>query len=229
VGQSAVSASTKDAQAGGVAATSGVDGANLDANNVTAKTFAAAATNSTDTLLVANPSAASTNGPAAAHSSEPITPDSRANSAAQVEKHAEAAAAYPDTLFQSAKLVERLGQSELRVGIQAGEFGNVDIRTSMAHNQFTAQISVERTELSKALVAELPSLQNRLSDQHLPNSNIILQNPSNSGSPSFGQGSRESQTTQQSAVPHSSKDELAPAFMGPAEANLSTERLDVHA
>ena len=140
----------------------------------------------------------------------------------------QAAATYANSLLHSARLVERVGQSELRVGIQAGEFGNVDIRTSMVRNQFTAQISVERGELGKVLAAELPSLQNKLSEQRLPVANITLQNQSSGGSAGFGQGSRQSQTMQQIVIPQSSEAEPAPTFMGLADASISTERLDVH-
>ncbi len=134
------------------------------------------------------------------------------------------AAAYPSA-FQSAKLIERLNQSELRVGIQAGEFGNLDIRTSMVRNQVTAEISVERGELSKVMAAELPSLQTRLSEQRLPVANIILQNQSSGGSAGFEQGSRQSQTMHQIATLNN--DEASPAAEA-VESNLGTSRLDVH-
>jgi len=151
-----------------------------------------------------------------------------ASGTAEPEARAQAAASYANSLLHSARLVERVGQSELRVGIQAGEFGNVDIRTSMVRNQFTAQISVERGELGKVLASELPNLQNKLSEQRLPGANIILQNQSGGGSAGFGQGSRQSQTMQQIVIPQSSEGEPAPTFMGLADASVSTERLDVH-
>ncbi len=153
---------------------------------------------------------------------------SPATGTTETDARVQAAASYANSLLHSARLVERVGQSELRVGIQAGEFGNVDIRTSMVRNQFTAQISVERGELGKVLASELPSLQNKLSEQRLPGANIILQNHSSGGSAGFGQGSRQSQTMQQIVIPQRSEGEPAPAFMGLADASASTERLDVH-
>lgn len=86
------------------------------------------------------------------------------------------AEAYPASMISSAKLVERLGASELKLGIRSGEFGSIDIRTSMMRNQFTAEISVERGELGRVLAAELPSLQNRLTEQRIPVTHIVLQN-----------------------------------------------------
>jgi len=145
----------------------------------------------------------------------------------EADARVQAATTYANSLLHSARLVERIGQTELRVGIQAGEFGNVDIRTSMVRNQFTAQISVERGDLGKVLAAELPSLQNKLSEQRLPMANITLQNQSSGGSAGFGQGSRQSHTMQQSVIPQSSEGESVQALMSPADAS-SAERLDVH-
>jgi hypothetical protein len=137
---------------------------------------------------------------------------------------------YPTSLLSSAKLVERMGESELRLGIRAGEFGNVDIRTSMARNQFTAEISVERGELGRVLAAELPSLQNRLSEQRIPVTNIVLQNPSggNSGQ-SEQQKPREGQPMPSSSYETPREETAATpnpaAFAGAAEPGL---RLDIH-
>ena len=152
---------------------------------------------------------------------------SAASGTTEAETRAQAAAGYANSLLHSARLVERVGQAELRIGIQTGEFGNVDIRTSMVRNQFTAQISVERGELGKVLAAELPSLQNKLSEQRLPGANITLQNQSG-GSAGFGQGSRQSQTMQQIVIPYSPEAELAPALMSTADTSISNGRLDVH-
>jgi flagellar hook-length control protein FliK len=161
------------------------------------------------------------------HSAEVATQSP--NGATQAEGHSEAAAAYPTSLFQTAKLVERMGQTELRLGIQAGEFGNVDIRTSMVRNQFTAEISVERGELSKALAAELPGLQSRLSEQRVPTANIILQNQTNTGSSSsYEQGSRQRPAAQQVAAFQGSEGGPVPASVAVPDVSSPTSRLDIH-
>ena len=147
---------------------------------------------------------------------------------ANAENHAEALAASSGSLLHSAKLVERIGQTELRVGVQTEQFGNVDIRTSMARNQFSAQISVERPELGKVLAAELPNLQNRLSEQRIPGANITLENQSSGGSAGFGRESRQSQTTHQIVIPDNTEVESPPVPVVYAEATTSTARLDVH-
>ena len=160
------------------------------------------------------------------HAAETI-PSSVAG-AAEADARIQAAASYANSLLHSARLVERAGQTELRVGIQTGEFGNVDIRTSMVRNQFTAQISVERGELGKVLAAELPNLQNKLSEQRLPMSNITLQQQAGGGSSGSGQGSRYNQATQPFAMTQSAEADLPAALLPFTEGSISTGRLDVH-
>jgi len=148
--------------------------------------------------------------------------------AAETEARVQAAATYANSLLHSARLLERAGQTEIRVGIQTGEFGNVDIRTSMVRNQFTAQISVERGELGRVLAAELPNLQNKLSEQRLPMSNITLQHQASGGSSGFGQGSRHSQTSPSFAMTQNVETEMPAAWLPSPENSISTGRLDVH-
>jgi flagellar hook-length control protein FliK len=127
-----------------------------------------------------------------------------------------------------ARLVTAAERSELRVGLRTGEFGNVDIRTSLARNQFTAEISVERGELGRALAAELPSLQHRLTAQHLPAADITVQNHSGGGSSDFQQAPRQgSHASPSSASSESSQDDSILAAL-PAEVMGATARLDIH-
>ncbi|MGA8153923.1 MAG: flagellar hook-length control protein FliK [Terriglobales bacterium] len=167
---------------------------------------------------------------ASAKTSTPAAEALRSPTAGTTEADArvQAAASYANSLLHSARLVERAGQTELRVGVQTGEFGNVDIRTSMVRNQFTAQISVERGDLGKVLAAELPSLQNKLSEQRLPMANITLQNQSGGASAGSGQGSQQNQRMQQMSIPQSSEADFVPSFAALAEASTSSGRLDVH-
>jgi hypothetical protein len=98
----------------------------------------------------------------------------------------------------------------------------------MVRNQFSAQISVERPELGKILAAELPNLQNRLSEQRVPAANITLENQASGGSAGFGQGSRQSHTTQQIVVPNNLETEPVLAAVVSPETSHATTRLDVH-
>jgi flagellar hook-length control protein FliK len=75
----------------------------------------------------------------------------------------------------TAKLVQGMSQSEFRVGMQSQEFGNIDIRTSVARHMFSAQISVERGDVAKSMTADLPALYHRLADQQVPVASIVIQ------------------------------------------------------
>jgi len=129
--------------------------------------------------------------------------------------------------FQTAKLVERAGQTELRVGIPAGEFGSVDIRTSMGRNQFTAEISVERAELGRALTAELPALHNRLAEQRVPPANIILQERSSGNSSGdLRQGARHNPYSHTMNLPGAGDTDALPMIA--LEAMEDSRGLDIH-
>jgi flagellar hook-length control protein FliK len=129
---------------------------------------------------------------------------------------------------QSAKLVERIGEAELRLGIRAGEFGSVDIRTSMVRNQFSAEISVERGELGRVMAAELPSLQSRLTEQGVPVASITVQN--HSGSSSSASDQREPRERQQQYATNllSGRDEGPMPALIAFEGTALASRLDIH-
>ena len=143
-------------------------------------------------------------------------------------------AALPVTtgLLQSVKLVERLGQSELRVGLQVGDMGGVDIRTSMAHNQLTAEISVEHPELGHLLEANLPSLQNRLSEHQFQTANILLQNQTSGSFSGSEQRNRQDNGSQTAApverIPFSRADSFSRVSILSNESVETNAGLDIH-
>ena len=100
----------------------------------------------------------------------------------------------PGPQVSTAQLVESASRSEFRVGMHSTEFGKVDIRTSMTRHEFTAQISVEHAGVAQALVTGLPSLYDRLSDQRVPLTNVVIENQSTSTS--SGQEQRTPQDKQ---------------------------------
>lgn len=73
-----------------------------------------------------------------------------------------------------AKLVHGLSQSEFRVAMHTSEFGAIDIRTSLARHQFTAEISVEHSDAAKTLSMGLPALYDKLADQQVSVANIVV-------------------------------------------------------
>jgi flagellar hook-length control protein FliK len=147
----------------------------------------------------------------------------------QGQAQGETAAVYPTSLVHSAKLVERIGEAELRLGIRAGEFGSVDIRTSMVRNQFTAEISVERGELGRLMAAELPSLQNRLAEQRVPVTNITIQDHTGSNSSaSEQQKPRDGRQVYETNPAGVREQGLTTVFVAPEVTAPSSSRLDVH-
>jgi hypothetical protein len=64
--------------------------------------------------------------------------------------------------INTARLIQSIGQSEIRVGMRTNEFGNISINTSATRNSISAQISVDHGELAKAIAANLPEMQARL-------------------------------------------------------------------
>jgi hypothetical protein len=64
--------------------------------------------------------------------------------------------------INTARLIQNVGQSEMRVGMRSNEFGNISINTSATRDSISAQISVDHGELAKTLAAHLPEMQARL-------------------------------------------------------------------
>lgn len=181
---------------------------------------------------IAPPAAAGNSNDANASSShgasDQQTAQSKQDLTGVVQNQGETAAVYPTSVINSAKLIERIGEAELRVGIRAGEFGSVDIRTSMVHNQLTAEISVERGELGRVMAAELPGLQNRLSEQRVPVANITVQNHAGGQSaPSEQQKPRDEQRVYATHSVSRRDERAIPAVIGP-EGSTSASRLDIH-
>jgi hypothetical protein len=65
-------------------------------------------------------------------------------------------------VINTAKLIQSMGQSEMRVGMRSTEFGNISISTSSTRDLISAQISLDHGELARTLTAHLPEMQARL-------------------------------------------------------------------
>jgi hypothetical protein len=66
--------------------------------------------------------------------------------------------------MSSSKIIQSLGQTEMRVGMRSPEFGNISIRTSSTPGVISAQISLDHSDLAKVLVTHLPEMQAKLSE-----------------------------------------------------------------
>ena len=85
-----------------------------------------------------------------------------ANSTNNLAAHASTALPQAPPVINTAKLIQSMGQSQIRVGMRSTEFGNISISTSTTRNLVSAQISLEHGELARTLVAHLPEMQARL-------------------------------------------------------------------
>jgi hypothetical protein len=65
-------------------------------------------------------------------------------------------------VINTAKLIQSMSQTEMRVAMRSNDFGNISINTSATRDLISAQISLDHGELAKALTAHLPEMQARL-------------------------------------------------------------------
>ena len=201
---------------------------NASSNSTTQSTASTGSSTAPSTTQISTPAQvqAANVGVFSKSSAVPGQAQSVANAEA-VEAAQEIVATAATSALHAAKLVAGLEQSELRVGLHAGEFGNVDIRTSLARNQFTAEISVERGELGRVLAAELPALQHRFAEQQLPQANITLQQHASGESSDFRQGGRQQQNAPTNDLSGSVHEESFLPLIATAETRETTG-LDIH-
>lgn len=119
-----------------------------------------------------------------------VVPDSAAASPAVVP---DGAMATHVPAINSARLIQKMNESEMRVGMQTAEFGNISVRTSMVHEQLAAQISVDHAELGRAMSQHLPSMQARLGEEYGLNARIEIRDGGTSYTSDADRGSRGGQ------------------------------------
>jgi flagellar hook-length control protein FliK len=83
-----------------------------------------------------------------------------ASSAAQTPQAAPA-------VIQSARVLERMGQSEIRVGLNSDGFGSIELHARVSQDQVGASIATSHTELRAAMMAEMPSLKQAIAQHQL--------------------------------------------------------------
>jgi hypothetical protein len=68
--------------------------------------------------------------------------------------------------INSAKLMQTMSESEMRVGMHSSEFGNISIRTTVSQQQMQAQITLDHGELSQAMSSHVSSVQTKLENEY---------------------------------------------------------------
>lgn len=208
---------------------SSTDGAPLN-TIVLSSTFSLAGTQSSP--IAGDGKSASDVVPTRGSDQQPGQPEQKSADLADTQLPGETAAAYPTSLLHSARLVERIGEAELRLGIRAGEFGSVDIRTTMGRNQFSVEISVEGGALGRVMAAELPSLQSRLTEQGVPVASLTVQNhaQNHTGSSSTASDQQRPRDGQQPYAMNSAsaREESPMPMLVALDGTAMASRLDIH-
>ena len=126
-------------------------------------------------------------------------PDSSDNAARTTEERDVTASIHADGAdtgtsgINTAKLLQTMSESEMRVGMHSAEFGNISIRTSISQQQMVAQISVDHSDLGQAISAHVSSAQTKLGDEHGIHALIEVNNPGPSSSGDSGHSSQREQ------------------------------------
>lgn len=117
--------------------------------------------------------------------------------------------------INSAKLIQAMSETEMRVGMHSTEFGDISIRTSVSQQQMLAQISLDHSELSQAISDHISAVQSKLGSDYGLHASIEI----NSHGSSFSHGSEQSSQRDQKAFASSVRAEFLPE---PAEADTGT-------
>ncbi len=133
--------------------------------------------------------------------------------------------------INTARVIQSMNESEMRVGMHSSEFGGIAIRTTVSQQQVQAQISVDHSELGDAISAHIPSVQTKLGNDLGLHASIEV---NQSGSSLSGGQEQSSQRDSKSTVPSNSAVDVTaetaetfyPAIM-PAETDAY--RLDIRA
>jgi len=135
--------------------------------------------------------------------------------------------------INSAKLIQAMSGTEMRVGMHSSEFGDISIRTSVSQQQMLAQISLDHSELSQAMSAHISSVQAKLGDEYGIHASIEIDNQGSSLSGDSGQSSQRQHGSSAGLTRGESAADPAEADMGISTGMLvaagNGRRLDIRA
>lgn len=64
--------------------------------------------------------------------------------------------------INTANVIQKMSESEMRVGMHSAEFGEISIRTTVSQQQMLTEISVDHGDLGRAISAHIPTLEAKL-------------------------------------------------------------------
>jgi hypothetical protein len=167
--------------------------------------------------------------------SQPATQSAPADAASvQAQVSVAAASASVDTTpaLSSAQLIQSMHHSEMRLGMQSEEFGNISISTSLNHQALSAQISIDHSELSRALAVHLPLMQEKLGNEYGVQARVEVRDAAGNNASSYsnsGQQSKEERQSRGGTSAGSAAVERMSALASSATSSIAaaTTRLDI--
>jgi hypothetical protein len=78
----------------------------------------------------------------------------------------------PASGLNTAKVLQSMGGTEMRVGMHSADFGNISIRASVSQQQMVARISLDHSDLGQAISAHTAAVQAKLGDDFGMNASI---------------------------------------------------------
>lgn len=93
--------------------------------------------------------------------------------------------------INTARVIQNMNETEMRVGMRSTEFGDISIRTMVNQQQMQTQISVDHSELVNALTAHIPSVQAKLGSEYGLHASIEVSQGGASFSNNQGQSSSQ--------------------------------------
>jgi hypothetical protein len=82
------------------------------------------------------------------------------------QNHLDSAATAQSSGISVARVMQTMGESEMRVGIRSVEFGDISIRTSVSQQQLVAQITVDHHDLGSAISSHISAAQAKLGNDY---------------------------------------------------------------
>ena len=92
-------------------------------------------------------------------------------------------------VVNSARLLERLGETEMQVAFRSEALGSVNLRAVARENTIEAALGVERADVRAHLMSELPTLEQALAERNLKVQNITISHGSTGGGTALSSGS----------------------------------------
>ena len=76
----------------------------------------------------------------------------------------------------------------MRLGMHSAEFGNISISTSVSHQAISAQISLDHSELGRALAVHLPAIEEKLGSAYGLHARVEVRDESAASRPATDSG-----------------------------------------